>query len=303
MYCPHCKAPIGAAMTACPRCGKSLVSRGPAGASLGDLFKAAIGPNARSHYLSRFKAAQGGSRIGWHWPAFFVTLYWLMYRKMWAKAGLYFLAGVVTNVAITLSSAANPMLGAALTLLALLGFFLVPPMLANGWYYQHCKGLIRKARSHSDQADEQLEELQEKGGTSWIGVIVLAVVALAVTGMCAAIAVPAYQDFTQRTRTAQALAHGTVARTLVTEYHAQHQRLPQSLQEAGFSEPNPPHINRVDYDANSGQIEVQMSEPNGSLVLTPSAGATGQLTWRCAGHKLRPALLPSACKSPETRTQ
>ena len=296
MYCPHCKAPIGAAMTACPRCGKSLVSRGPAGASLGDLFKAAIGPKARSHYLSRFKAAQGGSRIGWHWPAFFVTLYWLMYRKMWAKAGLYFLAAVVTNVAISISSATHAMLGAALSLLALLGFFLVPALLANGWYYQHCKALIRKARSHSDQADEQLEELQEKGGTSWLGVIVLAIVSVVFTGICAAIALPAYQDFTLRARTVQALAHGTVARTLVTEYHAQHQRLPQSLQEAGFNLPNPPHIRSVDYDANSGQIQVQMSEPAGALVLTPSKGAAGQIEWHCGGRNMRPALLPSTCR-------
>ena len=295
MNCPHCKAPIGAAMTSCPQCHKSL--RSASGASLGDLFKAAIGPNARSHYLNRFKSAQGGSRISWHWPAFFVTLYWLMYRKMWAKAGLYFLAAVVTNVLISITSAANPMLGAALALLALLGFFLVPALLANGWYYQHCKGLIRKARSHSDQADEQLEELQEKGGTSWIGVIVLAVISLAFTGICAAIALPAYQDYMLRTRTMQALAHATVARSLVSEYHAQHERLPQSLQEAGFSVPNPPHVRSVDYDANSGQIQVQMSEPTGALVLTPGKDAAGQVVWTCTGHGLRPALLPKACKN------
>ena len=47
-------------------------------------YEAAIGPNA-GYYLQRFEDFDaGGSKLGWHWPAFFATSGWFVYRKMWA---------------------------------------------------------------------------------------------------------------------------------------------------------------------------------------------------------------------------
>jgi hypothetical protein len=37
-----------------------------------------------------------------HWPAFFVTWYWLLYRKMWDLAALYFLLPLILAFAIGL---------------------------------------------------------------------------------------------------------------------------------------------------------------------------------------------------------
>ena len=46
-------------------------------------YEAAIGKN-RGYYLPRFEEFdRGGPTLGWHWPAFFVTTPWFLYRKMW----------------------------------------------------------------------------------------------------------------------------------------------------------------------------------------------------------------------------
>ena len=47
-------------------------------------YESAIGPNT-GYYLTRFAEFDAGeSKAGWHWPAFFATSGWFIYRKMWA---------------------------------------------------------------------------------------------------------------------------------------------------------------------------------------------------------------------------
>jgi len=49
---------------------------------------AVVGPNSR-YYLPRFsKMARTKQRASWNWAAFFVTPYWLMFRKQYAAGGI-----------------------------------------------------------------------------------------------------------------------------------------------------------------------------------------------------------------------
>ena len=59
---------------------------------LRDFYKAAIGASNRDYYLrafQRFKSS-GGSGVSWNWPAFFITFYWLLYRKCGAMPSFIF---------------------------------------------------------------------------------------------------------------------------------------------------------------------------------------------------------------------
>jgi len=58
-----------------------------------EFYRTVIVPKEQDYYLSRFAKFDGNGKAGasWHWPAFFVSFYWFLYRKMWFNALLYFL--------------------------------------------------------------------------------------------------------------------------------------------------------------------------------------------------------------------
>jgi hypothetical protein len=51
-------------------------------------YVTAIGPR-QDYYLPRFRRFAGGRWISWNWAAFFATLVWLRYRKLYGWSWLY----------------------------------------------------------------------------------------------------------------------------------------------------------------------------------------------------------------------
>ena len=92
MHCPQCATPNPEDGHFCTHCGHSLTEPTPDEVTR-ENFRAILGPKNQEYYLQRFEEyeANGKTTIGWHWPAFFITFYWLLYRKMWLAALLYFI--------------------------------------------------------------------------------------------------------------------------------------------------------------------------------------------------------------------
>src|SRR5882672_469584 len=84
-------------------------------------YELAIGPNSE-FYLPKFEEFdKGAAKLGWHWPAFFVTTPWFVYRKMWGwgMGNLAYFWGMLTFVGpiaigIAAGSAAKGSEGAAM---------------------------------------------------------------------------------------------------------------------------------------------------------------------------------------------
>ena len=52
-----------------------------------ELYRAAVGAKKAGYYLPKFNSFdQGQSKVTWNWPAFFVTFFWLLYRRMYGLA-------------------------------------------------------------------------------------------------------------------------------------------------------------------------------------------------------------------------
>jgi hypothetical protein len=136
---------------------------------LASLYAAAIGPHNQAHYVAKFRAFDrtSGPYLGWHWPAFFLTVYWLLYRKLWWHALGYFAAPYVL---VAMAAMLVPMVGADWAAMVGLGFlallFVVPALLGDGIYYRRCRQLIEQARTESSDARAQLAYLNKAGGTS-----------------------------------------------------------------------------------------------------------------------------------------
>jgi|SRR5690606_2305858 len=180
------------------------------------LYRAVIGRNAE-YYLERFRRFDAAGKAGasWHWPAFFITFFWLLYRKMWGAAAGYIvlvLASylVLPTVGMVVAGVGG---GLAALLLHLVLVMVVPALFANVLYYRHCRNRIEDTGALAHDPEARSRELLRRGGTSEvaaaIGAIVAILVGIAFIAMMAAISIPAYQDYLERTQNgAQAPATG-----------------------------------------------------------------------------------------------
>jgi hypothetical protein len=316
MHCSKCGCESDDSGQFCTRCGSQLIAaigvstplhaEQESRAGVEDAYKVVIGPKHQATYLAYFVKAdsQGKPPISWHWPAFFVTLYWLLYRKMWLPAFIYFLLPYLFLVPLSFIATAFGNSAETFVTVATLGYFaltfLLPPLYANAMYYRHCKKQIRLVQESSNNEQRQLGELTGRGGTSKVMLAIVAILGIfTFIGIAAAIALPAFQDY--KTRAAMADVH-RVARSAgdaVAQYYAHNQRMPNSLEEADFVPPSTAAIRAVTINKQNGvvSVTVALSPIDGkSLLLVPTTGSANALTWTCRSDDIPKRLLPPACR-------
>jgi Tfp pilus assembly protein PilE len=275
--------------------------------SLDELVRAFVGPKNQDYYMRHFSRFEGGGQTGmsWHWPAFFVMFYWLLYRKMWRNALIYFLLPYLVMIALGIVGAAagesaNTALGIGY-LLYLVTIVFLPPLYANALYFNHCRTKIVQARASSTDLQRQIGQLSASGGTSGVVLVIIAVLVLISTiGILAAIAIPAYQDYTMRTRTYEALAFGKAAAESVAKYYGQHQVVPDTLADAGFAASRPLSVRAIGVDSQNGAVVITLAAgpiDGKELLLVPSTDASGRITWKCTSEDIPPKYLPAECRN------
>lgn len=132
-------------------------------------------------------------------------------------------------------------------------------------------------------------------------------IVVAIIGILAAIALPAYQDYTARSQVSEALSLAGGARTAVTEYWTSKGEMPTSNADAGLATDTDitgNYVNSVTV-GNDGLITAAMKSTGvasgiagGTLVLSP-ATSVGSVTWKCkAGgtSAIAAKYLPSSCR-------
>ena len=128
-------------------------------------------------------------------------------------------------------------------------------------------------------------------------------IVVAIVGILAAIALPAYQDYTIRSRVSEAAASAGACKTSVAEYFASKAALPSDTDTAGCSGSNAAtqYVASTTVTTN-GVITVTLSTDtklgpaaSGTLVLTPSTGSGGVIsTWGCSGSPTK--YMPGSCR-------
>lgn len=315
MYCSKCGSPNDETSQFCSKCGATLAGTSAKSnswqvsdnnSSDQDIYKAVIGPKHQDAYLQYFLRADrlGKAPASWHWPAFFVTFYWLLYRKMWTIAITYFFLPYLVLIPIAIAAAAmgkssDTFIGFAY-LAYIVSLFILPPMYANAAYYKHCKKKIAQVQRSTPDLQRQLGELTGRGGTSNV-VLILVVIfgSISIIGILAAIALPAYQDYTIRAKIAEAVITGRDASTSVGAFYAQNHRIPVTLEEAGFNAPRSTYVRGVSVNGQNGVISVTMSTSpieGKSLLMVPSEGANGAISWKCQSEDIPQKYLPTTCR-------
>jgi hypothetical protein len=147
------------------------------------LYRAAVGPRA-DYYVPLFLKfdAAGASGRSWNWPAFFVSFYWFLYRRMFGQWTLYCLLipiAIALVAAIFARLGVSPFVGDVLCLGYAFGLL---PLTANHLYYRAIQQRIAAVRQQSRDETAQLSALEALPHTSEVAIAV-AFTAVAVLGL------------------------------------------------------------------------------------------------------------------------
>ena len=127
-------------------------------------------------------------------------------------------------------------------------------------------------------------------------------IVIAIIGILAAIALPAYQDYTTRSKVSEVIIMAAPAKLAVAETTSSLGSLANvTAANSGYVFPGATkYVSNVAITPATGVVTVTSTVPNatGALTLTPSEvlAGTGQLTWVCASAAINAKYLPSNCR-------
>lgn len=132
-------------------------------------------------------------------------------------------------------------------------------------------------------------------------------IVVAIIGILAAVALPAYQDYTARSQMSEALSLAGGARTAVTEYYTSNGDFPTDNAEAGLASATQITGNYVEsVTVDGGLITAEMKSSgvsegiqDATMVLSAVTSA-GTVTWTCKSggtSAVEAKYLPSSCRT------
>ena len=247
------------------------------------LYRAAVGPRS-DFYVPKFLGFDrpGAPRTSWNWPAFFVSFYWFLYRRMWREWAVYaLLIPLLGAIAILLLPRQGP-LPAVAQLLSLAYSFVVIPLFANHLYYGSVRRRIADVQARVSEPGNQVTVLAALPHTSILGWMIVLVVPL--IGILAAIAIPAYQDYAVRAQVAASLNEVADLKVAIAQKYAATHAWPASAAEGRLALPSFP---TAEVTVEDGTISIHYSGTaafaiaHQTLSVRPGLDASGNVVWTC----------------------
>jgi type IV pilus assembly protein PilA len=124
-------------------------------------------------------------------------------------------------------------------------------------------------------------------------------IVIAIIGILAAIALPAYQDYITRSKVSELILAGDSCKNSVTEYYqTQDRTLPADLNASGCSNQVTQYVSGLDVAGGVITVSSALAAAPGNYVLTPVANANDAsiLDWSCTASTLTPKYLPANCR-------
>jgi Tfp pilus assembly protein PilE len=196
-FCPKCGKEAVKEGSFCQGCGAKLPVQGggPQGSVAASHlqesdYRTFIGKNA-DKYVAKFghfsSGGEGSFAATWHWPAFFVPFFWMLYRKMYFWALLVFVIGAIPFAWLVMM----PVIG----------------LTGNYMYFNHARKKMAEAMISSEQSEVQRAvALARAGGVNSL-IVILPVVLVPIIAILAAIAIPQFAAYRQRAFDMQAKSH------------------------------------------------------------------------------------------------
>jgi len=131
-------------------------------------------------------------------------------------------------------------------------------------------------------------------------------IVVAIIGILAAIAIPAYQDYTIRAKVSEPMTFADAAKVSVSEFYQTMGHMPKSMTEAGIAVVSSQYIAAVDYNfvsSTEAQILIQTQNlaagvggSNNDIQLDGEGTTAGTVNWVCNNSGLDSKYLPANCR-------
>lgn len=125
-------------------------------------------------------------------------------------------------------------------------------------------------------------------------------IVVAIVGILAAVAIPAYQDYTIRARVTEGLGLASAAKLAVAETAISNNALPTTQAETGYAGLTAATDNVTSITIGAGGIitvTYTTAAGGGTIVLDPDLTANGEVTWDCTGGTLDNKYRPANCRA------
>ncbi len=129
-------------------------------------------------------------------------------------------------------------------------------------------------------------------------------IVVAIIGILAAIAIPAYQDYTIRSQVSEGLSLAAGAKTSMAEYYNNTGSWPSTNASAGLATNTSikgKYVSQVDVGATAGQIQITYgnqanSNLSGSVLILSAIPNNGSVEWTCKSTTIADKYLPTNCR-------
>ncbi len=126
-------------------------------------------------------------------------------------------------------------------------------------------------------------------------------IVVAIIGILAAIALPAYSDYVVRSKVTELAVAASACKTSITEYFSSQGALPTTMSQAGCTNSATKYAGALSINFGTGAITVAsaITGAAGNFVLEPtSAPVVGTpIDWTCTTSSIAPKFLPANCRS------
>lgn len=133
-------------------------------------------------------------------------------------------------------------------------------------------------------------------------------IVVAIIGILAAVALPAYQDYTVRAKVSEAILAGSSARTAVAEAYATFGEMKAATGSMGVQPQSSKYVTSVTWDMDSTTVgnivittindaNLPTDARNKTIIMRGTGQTDGKVTWECGPGDLPAKYLPGSCKA------
>jgi hypothetical protein len=166
-----------------PQADPAAPPTGPADAPTRQELEAFAGKNASYYWRRSARHGHDGRLfVGWNWASAFLSVLWMLYRRMWKEFWIVFgvlvLWGLIEGAAEALLEAGAET-SKGIERIGNAVFSVVMGMMGNGLYLRRARREVLESRRLLG-ADPQAQRahLAKRGGTSWLAALIGVVVSL-----------------------------------------------------------------------------------------------------------------------------